>query len=629
MTSLVLPVVNFADTGFDVQSFFNVGPNGVIDSGSTALTPVGDDLSIQPPGGNDTFGASFRGFMFLSQGGDVTFTVGIDDSFDLIVNGQSVTRFIGVTDFRNFTGTALNLPTGFVPITLNFGENVIEADVVLSAEGGGLPGGVIPQSSLFTAIPVDDDSSRSFLSPPGDFSTLARIPDSTFTRTLKDGTTIHFDAAGLHTSTVDRNGNNTSYAYDGQGRLATITDPRGRVTTFTYTGGLLSSVADPAGRITSFTHDAAGNLAETLYPDGLTETFKYNDRHLLLEQTNQRGFVTKHEYDFAGRFMLTLEPDASTRALSPSQLVGLVDTSGGLGSETNPAPVLRPEEALARYSDGKLNTTVLKTGSLGNITLQTDALNRTTTIVRDPDGLPTQTTRPNGAVTTMSYDERGNLLTSTEESIGATTTFTYEPSFNQVASITDPKGNTTTINYDAKGNPIEILDAKGTRTGLSYTDANCPGQLTGVTSAVGLPEENATTFAYDPATCNLVQTTDPLGNTTALTYDAAGNVIQSTDAEGRVTRFRYDAMNRLTQVIDATNADPDPACGIAGVTCYTYDPKGNLIGVTDARGNATAFEYDEMDRLRTTVDPLGNPETFAYDANGNLLSTLDRKAQRL
>ena len=43
-------------------------------------------------------------------------------------------------------------------------------------------------------------------------------------------------------------GNTTSYAYDGQGRLTTITDPVGLATTFAYSGDHLASVTDPARR---------------------------------------------------------------------------------------------------------------------------------------------------------------------------------------------------------------------------------------------------------------------------------------------------------------------------------------------------------------------------------------------
>ncbi len=99
-----------------------------------------------------------------------------------------------------------------------------------------------------------------FAGPPGDFSTITQNIDGTFTRLMKDGTTIEFDSAGLQTAVVDRNGNTTSYAYDVDDNLVTITGPVGLVTTFAYTGGLLASVTDPAGRVTSFAHDANGNL---------------------------------------------------------------------------------------------------------------------------------------------------------------------------------------------------------------------------------------------------------------------------------------------------------------------------------------------------------------------------------
>lgn len=627
-----------------------------------------------------------------------------------------------------------------------------------------------------------DESPGEFVAPAGDFSTLVMNPDGTFSRTLKNGTETNFNVAGLHLSTVDRNGNATAYGYDAQGRLTEITDPVGALTTLSYgPDGLLSSSTDPAGRVAAFLHDAKGNLTKIIYPDGSTTAFEYNSRHLLTKQTDQRGSVFTHEYDFAGRFVRTIEPDGSTRELSSSQIVGLVDTSGGLGtSPTNPAPIRRPEEALGLYIDANGNPTVLKTDSLGAITRQEDALGRITNIVRDENSNPIEIRRPNGAVTRMTYDERGNLLTTTEAtsdphadavvssspfplvgifgppeallgppddsifspdndgpdpgfvivafidyilidgegpdlavhvfdfwvgesfeifellvsadgntfvSLGVVnptlalpnlpqtlvfdlagtglsavthvkivngivaetqfegpdldaiqalnqdaqiiTRFEYEPAFNQVASITDPNGNVTRINYDSNGNPIEITDALGTMTVLAYGDPDCRGQLTAVTSAAGLPEENTTTFEYDPTTCNLLRTMDPLGNTTALENDAAGNVIQSTDAEERVTRFQYDAMNRLTKVIDATNADPDPGCGIAGVTCHGYDPKGNLTQVTDGNGNLTAFEYDALDRLMKTVDPVGNLETFSYDGNGNLASTVDRKGQAI
>jgi YD repeat-containing protein len=102
---------------------------------------------------------------------------------------------------------------------------------------------------------------EAFLSPAGDFSTLVQQADGGYLRTLKDGTRIAFNAAGLQTSTLDRNGNSSRYGYDGEDRLTGIWGPAGLVTELDYDNGRLSRVTDPAGRVSRFIHDE-GNLVE-------------------------------------------------------------------------------------------------------------------------------------------------------------------------------------------------------------------------------------------------------------------------------------------------------------------------------------------------------------------------------
>ena len=154
-----------------------------------------------------------------------------------------------------------------------------------------------------------------FQSPPGDFSTLVKNGDGTFTRTLKGGTTINFDADGLQTSIVDRNGNRTIFEYDVNDRLETMTDPAGLLTTLTYFEGSLSTITDPALRVTEFFHDPEGNLIRIVDPDQTERVFTYDSSSLLMSQTSKRGvgFVTTYDYDFAGRNIGVTRPDGSTR----------------------------------------------------------------------------------------------------------------------------------------------------------------------------------------------------------------------------------------------------------------------------------------------------------------------------
>ena len=474
-------------------------------------------------------------------------------------------------------------------------------------------------ASLAAGIPVT--ATGSFLSPSGDFSRLVKNAGGTFTRTLKDGTRIEFNAQGLQTAVVDRNGNATTYAYDADGRLMTVTNPAGLLTRLTYVGGTLSSVLDPAGRTTTFQYDAPGNLTRITYPDGASESFAYDARHHLTAQTDPRGFTTTYEYDFAGRVVRSLLPDGTTHRMTNPQEVGLVDTSNGLGTQVNPAPIRRPTEAIGTLTDGAAQTLTMRLDRLGAPLVHTDPLGHTTTIERDPNGLPTRITRPNGAIATFTYDSRGNLLSTTEQAIAATTAFTYEPIFNQVTSITDPKGNLTRLDYDSHGNPIRITDPAGNVTSFTYDGR---GQATSVTDPLGnltpdVPDDHQTRFTYDPVSGNLLTTTDPLGNVSALTYDAAGNASASTDAQGRTTTFAYDAMNHLSLVIDPSG----------GTTRYSYDLAGNLIRVTDANVHVTRFDYDSMNRVSQTTNSSDQLKTFAYDLNGNLAESVDPKGQRV
>ena len=451
-------------------------------------------------------------------------------------------------------------------------------------------------------------------SPPGDFSTLTKNTGTSFTRFMKDRTEINFDASGLHTSTVDRSGNTTTYTYDQDELLTSITDPVGLVTTLTYQNGLLSSVTDPTGRITTFQHDSTGNLTKIIAPDNSESSYTYDTSHLMTTETDPNGNTHTINYSFSSRYESMDFADGSTKQLSPTLQKGLVNISSGVGdSASNPAPNILADDADSTLTDGNGNVTTVKTDKFGAITKSTASccLGRITEIERDEDSLPTMITKANGAVTINTYDDNGNLLASNNQSIGAITTFTYEPTFNQVTSITDPNGNTTTINYDATGNPVEIVDAQSNTTTQTF---NSQGQLTGGTDALG----NTTTFTFD-TNGNLKTTIDPLGNVTALITDAAGNVITATDANGKVTQFLYDTLNRLTRVADA-NGD---------ITNYTYDANGNLTQVTDANDNVTTFAYDSMDRLITNTDPLGNADTFAYDGNGNLITTANRNAQTI
>lgn len=119
----------------------------------------------------------------------------------------------------------------------------------------------------------------------------------------------------------------------------------------------------------------------------------------------------------------------------------------------------------------------------------------------------------------------------------------------------------------------------------------------------------------------------PEGHSTASTfyqYDALSNLIRvdqkngdSNSADWRTRTFLYDSLSRLQQ---ATNPESGTICygTYSGSTCQLngYDPNGNLIYKTDARGVVTTYAYDALNRLtqKSYNDGLTATVTYGYDA---------------
>ncbi len=441
----------------------------------------------------------------------------------------------------------------------------------------------------------------SFQNPEGDFSTLVKNPDNTYTRLLPDGTEYHFSPTGLQTAMVDRNGNTTTYTYDASDRLTTITDPAGIVTTFTYTDGLLSSVTNPGGT-TTFQHDAQGNLTGVTFPDGSGQTFGYDPRHLMTSETDANGHLTQRTYNEFGQLTSATLPGGIVRATTASQLVGWVPP--GSGTETDPAPLTRPEDAVSTFIDGEGHTTTFVTGQFGEATQITDPAGFITTFTRDADGNPTQTALPSGAIFDRTFDDRGNLLTFTDQTLAGTTTFTYEPVFNQITTLTNPFNQTTAFTYDALGNLTGITTPLNRTVTFGY---NSQGLVTSLTDPLG----TLTAYTYN-AQGNLTALTQgisPDQRTASLTYTPAGYVQALTDPLSRLFTFVYDEVGRLLS---------ETLPGDRTIT-YTYDDAGNLLTLTPPGRPAHTFTYTGLDLLETYTAPSvpnggTNQTTYAYNS---------------
>ncbi|GEM_PF-1317850 len=447
--------------------------------------------------------------------------------------------------------------------------------------------------------------------PPGDRSVLTQAPGGGYTRTLKDGARIDYDARGRMTRRTDRNGNATTYRYDAQDRPVVIVGPAGRETRLRYASGRLAALTDPAGRTTTFVHDAAGDLVGVTLPDGARLRFTYDTRHRLLTETDARGSVTRHHYDALGRLIRVTAPDGAVRLATTNQATGWVDPARGSGTTGAPASVVRPPPLLqAGFVDGEGRTRRVDLDRLGLLTRISDFAGLVTTIERDAAGDPLRIRRPTGE-RRFTYDARGNLLSRFDSSLGGMRSFEYEPVHNRITRIVDALGNATALRYDGRGNLVEVTTPERRTLRMSY-DAR--GLRTGLVDALGTP----TRFTYDGDgnLTGVIEGDGPGRRVTSLEYTAAGDLAAVTDAAGRRLRFAYDAAGRvLAQTL------PD-----GRQIRYGYDPKGNLVSLTPPGRSAHRFAHTPLDRTAVYTPPdvgRGDPATrFRYNLAGQLTRIL-------
>ncbi|MFC2156127.1 hypothetical protein ACFLRB_06540 [Acidobacteriota bacterium] len=100
-----------------------------------------------------------------------------------------------------------------------------------------------------------------------------------------------------------------SYQYDAFGRIERSICHIGYgmesgmyTTTYAYDlNNNLKSITDPEGNVTSYTYDQKDRLTEIKYPGGLSESVTYNKNDQVLNYTDMNGTYIANSYDPAGR----------------------------------------------------------------------------------------------------------------------------------------------------------------------------------------------------------------------------------------------------------------------------------------------------------------------------------------
>jgi RHS repeat-associated protein len=333
--------------------------------------------------------------------------------------------------------------------------------------------------------------------------------------------------------TKDGKSNKTSYGYDANHNLRTVTPPSPLGVTTIVVDSLSrpSSVTDGKGQKTTYSYDALDRITQILF-GGATScgsrttctTFNYDGDGNLSSRIDVTG-TTTFSYDTMSRLTTKTLPSTSWNCLGQTGMTFAYDPVGNL-------------------------TTYCDAG--GTVTYAYDAVNRVQNMA-EPTGTCSGTPT---LCSTFSYDN-DNRLTMLTFPGGATQNLSYDGAGNQKTAVgKDSLGNVlTSFSYTYS---VGTQD-KGVR--LSTTEADPLANLT-------------TSYAYDP----FEHLTSASNSQTTLhyVYDAAGNRCSTgTTCDGT---WAYNAANELT-------ASP-------GVSSYRYDANGNLT----SSSTGGSFTYNSQDQ---------------------------------
>lgn len=163
--------------------------------------------------------------------------------------------------------------------------------------------------------------------------------------------------------------------------------------------------------------------------------------------------------------------------------------------------------------------------------------------------------------------------------------------------------------FDAEGWLTEVADGRGNTLTLTYAS----GRLAGVADGLG----RVLTFTYSGD--RLSEVTDGT-RTVAFGYDADGLLTSVTDPLGHTTAYTYETEHTLTGLM-ASQTWPEGNT----VFAQTFDAEGRVLTQTDALGNALTLAYDGAETVVT--DALGQAMRDGHSADGQLTSYTDKQGR--
>ncbi len=436
---------------------------------------------------------------------------------------------------------------------------------------------------------------------------------------------------------------------------ATVTDPLGKVTTYTYssTNGLLTQVDGPTGERTITEYDSLGRVYRTrvLISTGVERITQlgYDSLGNLTSTTldpTGTPILTSRGYDLVGNLTSVINPRGYTTTATFDGLRRLTQVDGPSGGQTvllygGNGQLARAEQ---KTSDPlKPAVTTWEYLASGRVRTITDPESHTTIYTYDAAGRIRYVDDPVGRRTETTYTSDGETATTTG-GLGSTTpramSITYYPDggarfqrdglnaitgldFGTVENLRDPWGRPSGIRYGAGGQYETITrDLAGNITQVRLRDA--------APASGGI--DRYITYTYDDSNRQLTKTAPTTTATknlvTTNAYDLAGELLSATfsddRAPGTTQRVGY-VYAAATGRLSSETWWEKYGTTTGYTTGYSYDPAGNRTAITWPDAFAATYAYNQQDQLTQVgwTRPGGSSGTFAIytpDPQGQIAS---------
>jgi|GEM_PF-3243359 len=428
-------------------------------------------------------------------------------------------------------------------------------------------------------------------------------------------------------SSIDGNGNTTTYTYDSDGNVLTVTPP------------------SPMGR-TVYTYDALSRVHTYKNGNNVTVTYAYDNMDQIKTASYSNGPTLSYSYDQNGNLISKTDGTGTTGYV--------VD---GMNRVTK---ISKSGQADISYTYDGVGNLLTEQGSAGTTTYTYDAANQVTNVHQSngnadygftyTNGQVTATSIPGGITQTLSYDRAGRqtgvttkkgtvtiagssatyataagndselMQTETNNVTGVTSTYGYD-GLNRLTAASGSAGtgsHSFTYAYDNNGNRTQYSKDGAYSAIYGYNAANelvsAGGSAYGTYDGAGNQTSNGSGLAMAYNTVNQSSSFTPSGistisasyedssqtNRTALGNKSFVNGLLGMYGESgpraiSYTRLPGGSKQILSEIVNGSNY------------YYINDLHGSVVAVTDTNGTVqNTYTYDPYGNTLTSTGSLAN-----------------------